>query len=241
MGIEVFFTTMTPLQTGPQKNYKYYDLIMAAFVTILLCSNLIGASKVCTLGGFTFGAGVLFFPISYIFGDVLTEVYGYQRSRKVVWAGFAAMAFASFMAWIVLALPPAQGWPHQAAYETVFGGTYRIVAASLIAYVAGEFVNSYVLAKMKILTQGRHLWSRVIGSTIFGEGVDSIIFYPIAFWGIWSNSLVFKVMLSNYCIKVGWETVITPVTYRVVAFLKRAENEDYYDYDTNFTPFSLRT
>ncbi len=232
---------MTPLQTGPQKNYKYYDLIMAAFVTILLCSNLIGASKVCTLGGFTFGAGVLFFPISYIFGDVLTEVYGYQRSRKVVWAGFAAMAFASFMAWIVLALPPAQGWPHQAAYETVFGGTYRIVAASLIAYVAGEFVNSYVLAKMKILTQGRHLWSRVIGSTIFGEGVDSIIFYPIAFWGIWSNSLVFKVMLSNYCIKVGWETVITPVTYRVVAFLKRAENEDYYDYDTNFTPFSLRT
>jgi uncharacterized integral membrane protein (TIGR00697 family) len=224
----------------PEKHYRYYDLIMAAFVTILLCSNLIGASKVCTIGGFTFGAGVLFFPISYIFGDVLTEVYGYKRSRKVVWAGFAAMAFASFMAWIVLSLPPASGWPHQAAYETVFGGTYRIVAASLIAYLAGEFVNSYVLAQMKILTQGRHLWSRVIGSTIFGEGVDSLIFYPIAFWGLWPNALVVKVMFSNYCIKVGWETIITPVTYRVVAFLKRAENEDYYDIDTNFTPFSLR-
>ncbi|MDR3608771.1 MAG: queuosine precursor transporter [Oligoflexia bacterium] len=222
------------------KQFRYYDLIMAAFVTILLCSNLIGASKVCTLGGITFGAGVLFFPISYIFGDVLTEVYGYQRSRKVVWAGFGAMAFASFMAWLVLALPPASGWPYQAAYETVFGGTYRIVIASLLAYFAGEFANSYVLAKMKILTQGRHLWTRVIGSTIVGEGVDSIIFYPVAFLGIWPTSLVVKVMISNYCIKVGWETLITPMTYRVVAFLKRAENEDYYDYDTDFTPFSLR-
>jgi queuosine precursor transporter len=224
----------------PTRTFKYYDFIMVAFVTLLLCSNLIGASKVCTVWGFTFGAGVLFFPISYIFGDILTEVYGYKRSRKVVWAGFGAMIFASFMAWVVLALPPAAGWTEQKAYETVFGGTWRIVVASLVAYFAGEFTNSYVLAKMKILTQGRHLWTRVIGSTIVGEGVDSVIFYPLAFYGIWPDSLVIKVMFSNYCIKVGWETVITPVTYRVVSFLKRAEKEDYYDYDTDFTPFSLR-
>jgi queuosine precursor transporter len=223
------------------RTYKYYDLVMAAFVTVLLCSNLIGASKVCTLWGFTFGAGVLFFPISYIFGDVLTEVYGYARSRKVVWAGFGAMIFASFMTWFVLSLPPAEGWVHQAAFKTVFGGTPRIVVASLIAYFAGEFTNSYVLAKMKIRTQGRFLWMRTIGSTIVGEGIDSLIFYPLAFWGLWPNELVIKVLISNYMIKVFWETVMTPVTYQVVGFLKRAEKEDYFDYDTRFTPFSLET
>ena len=219
--------------------YKYYDLVMASFVTILLCSNLIGAAKVCTVWGFTFGAGVLFFPISYIFGDILTEVYGYARARKVVWAGFGAIIFASFMSWVVVSLPPAVGWNDQRAYESVFGQTPRIVFASLAAFFAGEFANSFVLAKMKILTSGRHLWTRTIGSTIVGEGVDSLVFYPLAFLGVWQNRLVLTVMISNYVIKVLWEVVVTPVTYLVVGFLKEAEQEDYYDYDTDFTPFSL--
>ena len=224
----------------PPRVYRYYDLVMAAFVTVLLCANLIGASKIASVSGFTFGAGVLFFPISYVFGDVLTEVYGYARARKVVWAGFGALVFASVMSAIVLAFPPAPGWPHQAAFETVFGGTPRIALASLVAYFAGEFTNSLVLAKMKIASGGRHLWARTIGSTIAGEAVDSAIFYPLAFLGVWSGAQVVAVMISNYAIKVLWEAVMTPVTYRVVSFLKRAEAEDYYDRDTDFTPFSLK-
>ena len=222
-----------------RKSYKYYDLVMALFVTILLCSNLIGAAKVVTVWGFTFGAGVLFFPISYIFGDVLTEVYGYARARKVVWAGFSAIIFASFMSFVVVSLPPAAGWNDQRAYEAVFGQTPRIVFASLTAFFAGEFANSFVLAKMKLLTKGRMLWARTIGSTIVGEGVDSLVFYPVAFLGVWDRSLVVQVMISNYMIKVAWEAIVTPVTYQVVGFLKRAEHEDYYDVDTNFTPFSI--
>ncbi len=221
------------------KNFRYYDFIMAAFVCILLCSNLIGASKIATVAGFTFGAGVLFFPISYVFGDVLTEVYGYARARKVVWAGFAALIFASFMSWFVLKLPPAEGWIHQEAFQTVFGSTPRLVLGSLIAFFCGEFCNSFVLAKMKILTKGKALWSRTIGSTIVGEGVDSALFYPIAFYGLWPNDLLIKVMISNYFIKVGWEVVITPFTYLIVNALKRAEGVDHYDTNTNFTPFSL--
>jgi uncharacterized integral membrane protein (TIGR00697 family) len=230
-----------PQASGPRRSYRYYDLVMAAFVTVLLCANVIGAAKVARLFGITFGAGVLFFPISYIFGDVLTEVYGYARARKVVWAGFGALAFASFMSWAILAFPPAPGWPHQAAYETVFGATPRIVLASLIAYFCGEFCNSYLLAKMKLRTHGRLLWTRTIGSTIVGEAVDSAVFYPIAFLGVWSSALVLQVMLSNYAIKVLWEVVMTPVTYRVVGFLKHAEDEDYFDRNTDFTPFSLQT
>jgi queuosine precursor transporter len=222
-----------------RRTYRYYDLVMASFVTVLLCANLIGASKVCQVFGFTFGAGVLFFPLSYVFGDVLTEVYGYARARKVVWAGFAALAFASLMTLSVLAFPPAPGWEHQAAFETVFGGTPRIAAASLVAYFCGEFCNSYVLAKMKVLTSGRSLWMRTIGSTIVGEAVDSAIFYPLAFAGAWPGAQVLAVMKGNYLLKVGWEVVMTPVTYRIVGFLKRAENEDYYDRDTDFTPFSI--
>jgi queuosine precursor transporter len=225
----------------PTRTYRYYDLVMAAFVTVLLCANLIGASKVATLFGFTFGAGVLFFPISYVFGDILTEVYGYARARKVVWAGFGAMIFASFMSAVILAFPPAEGWPHQAAFETVFGGTWRIVGASLVAYFSGEFCNSFVLAKLKLRTQGRLLWLRTIGSTIVGEAVDSAIFYPLAFLGIWSSDLVIKVMLTNYVLKVLWEVFMTPFTYGIVNFLKRAEHEDYFDRNTDFTPFSLRT
>jgi uncharacterized integral membrane protein (TIGR00697 family) len=227
------------------RTYKYYDLVMAAFVTVLLCSNLIGAAKPCEVQVFgyayTFTAGVLFFPISYIFGDVLTEVYGYARARKVVWSGFGALIFAAFMIAVVLRFPPAADWHGQAAIESVFGSTWRIVLASLVAYFCGEFCNSFVLAKMKILTSGRFLWMRTIGSTIVGEAVDSAIFYPMAFFGLWPRELVLKVMLGNYLLKVGWEVVNTPVTYWVVNFLKRAEREDYYDRGTNFTPFSLET
>jgi uncharacterized integral membrane protein (TIGR00697 family) len=216
---------------------------MAAFVTVLLCANLIGAAKAARLGPFTFGAGVLFFPLSYVFGDVLTEVYGYARARKVVWAGFGAMAFASFMSFVVLALPPAPGdWnlSYHGAMTTVFGNTPRLVLASLIAYFCGEFCNSFVLAKLKLRTEGRMLWLRTIGSTIVGEAMDSLIFYPLAFYGLWSNEQLVRILITNYCLKVGWEVVMTPVTYRVVNFLKRAESEDYFDRDTNFTPFSLK-
>ncbi|MCP3960238.1 MAG: queuosine precursor transporter [bacterium] len=212
---------------------------MAAFVTILLCSNLIGVPKVSTVFGYTYGAGILFFPISYVFGDILTEVYGYSRSRKVIWAGFAALFFASVMSWVIVALPPAPGWTQQENVEAIFGQTPRIACASFIAYWCGEFSNSYVLAKMKIWTAGRHLWMRTIGSTIVGEGVDSLIFYPLAFVGVWTNELVVQVMIANYLIKTGLETVLTPVTYKVVGFLKRAEQEDYYDRDTNFSPFHV--
>ena len=227
------------METRVIKKFKYYDLIMAAFVTVLLCSNIIGAEKVVTVAGFSFGAGILFFPISYFFNDILTEVYGYARSRKVVWAGFGAMGFASIMSWVVVSLPPAQGWIHQSAYEVVFGQTPRIVAASLLAFFSGEFVNSYTLAKMKVFTTGRFLWMRTIGSTIAGEAADSLIFYPVAFYGFWPNDLLITVMITNYVIKVSWEVIATPITYKVVGFLKRKEHEDYYDKDTNFTPFSI--
>ncbi len=222
-----------------RRAYKYYDLVMASFVTVLLCSNIIGAEKVVNIYGFSFGAGVLFFPISYIFNDVLTEVYGYARSRKVIWAGFGALIFASFMSWFVRKLPPDPNWHYQEAYDIVFGQTPRIVIASITAFWAGEFTNSFVLAKMKLLTRGKFLWTRTIGSTIAGEAVDSLIFYPVAFYGFWANELLLKVMFTNYAIKVGWEAVITPVTYKVVNFLKKAENEDYYDWDTDFNPFKV--
>jgi len=221
--------------------YKYYDLVMVSFVTVLLCSNLIGVGKVCRIAGYTVGAGVFFFPISYIFGDILTEVYGYARTRRVIWAGFAALGFASLMSWAVIALPPAPDWPHQAAYEIVYGQTPRIVAASLAAFWAGDFVNSYVLAKLKLKTEGRFLWLRTIGSTVVGQGVDSLIFYPLAFLGEWPAPLVLAVMTSNFLIKVGVEAVMTPLTYLVVGFLKRAEGEDYYDSGTDFNPFKIET
>jgi uncharacterized integral membrane protein (TIGR00697 family) len=225
--------------------YKYYDLIMAGFVCVLLCANLIGVSKVTEVQlfgtSFAFGAGNLFFPLSYLFGDMLTEVYGYARSRKVVWAGFGALAFASFMSFVVVHMPPARGWGGQAVIEAAFGSTWRIALASLVGYFCGEFMNSFVLAKLKVLTQGRRLWLRTIGSTIAGEACDTVVFYPLAFYGVWSNELLLSVMGANYVIKVGWEVVATPITYRVVSGLKRAENEDYFDRDTDFTPFSLET
>lgn len=223
------------------RTYRYYDLILGAFVTVLLCSNLIGASKLAVVGGFEFGAGILFFPLSYVFGDILTEVYGYERSRRVVWAGFAALLFATVMSAMVVALPPAPTYEKQAALQTIFGSTWRITLGCLVGYSAGEFTNSYVLAKMKVRTGGRHLWARTIGSTIAGEAVDSLLFYPIAFWNsdLLPNDAVVTMMVTNYGLKVLWEVLLTPVTYRVVAWLKRVENEDYYDRDTDFTPFRL--
>jgi uncharacterized integral membrane protein (TIGR00697 family) len=229
----------------PPRTYKYYDLIMASFVCVLLCANLIGVSKVTRVSvlghGFTFGAGNLFFPLSYLFGDLLTEVYGYARSRKVVWAGFGALAFASFMSFVVVHMPPAPNWHGQATIEAAFGSTWRIALASLIGYFCGEFANSYTLAKLKLRTRGRILWLRTIGSTIVGEACDTAVFYPLAFYGVWSDDLLLSVMAANYVIKVSWEAVATPITYRVVHALKRAENEDFYDRDTDFTPFSLST
>jgi hypothetical protein len=223
------------------RNYRYYDLVLVGFVTVYLCSNLIGPAKPATVWGFTFGAGVLFFPISYIFGDILTEVYGYARARKVIWCGFAAMAFAALMATIVVALPPAAGWPNQAAYETVFGQTPRIVMASMIAYCCGEFVNSFVLAKMKLAAGGKRMSLRFVTSTICGEGVDSLLFYPIAFYGVWNNDVLLKVMAAQWGLKVAVEVLFLPLTVVIVNALKKAENEDCYDRDTAFTPFSLKT
>jgi uncharacterized integral membrane protein (TIGR00697 family) len=222
---------------------------MAAFVTVLLCSNFIGAAKQTTvdlplLGATTFSAGVLFFPISYIFGDILTEVYGYGRDRRVVWAGFGALAFASLMAWVVVSLPPAGSEfmkTYQANLEGVFGNSWRIALGSMIAFWCGSFSNAYVLAKMKVWMSGRRLWTRTIGSTVVGELVDSSLFYFIAFYGIWATGDVIKIAIAQYLLKTSWEVVMTPVTYRVVAFLKRTEHEDYYDRDTNFTPFTLKT
>ena len=231
----------------PARQYRYYDLVMMAFVVVLVCSNLIGPAKIASVdlpfwGPFVFGAGVIFFPISYVFGDILTEVYGYARARRVIWAGFAGLGFASLMAYVVVALPPDPQWKNQQAYEIAFGSTWRIAAASMFAYFCGEFVNSYVLAKMKLMTAGKWLWSRTIGSTIVGEAVDSALFYPLAFYasGILPDEIIPKLMLSQFVVKVGVEVVFTPVTYKVVAFLKRAEQEDYYDRGTDFNPFALK-
>lgn len=227
--------------------FRTYDLVMAAFVSILLLSNVLGAGKVAQvtlpgIGPWPFGAGILFFPVSYVIGDVLTEVYGYARARRVIWAGFAALLFMAFMSFVVVALPPAPDWTNQAAYEAIFGQVPRIVFASIIAFWAGEFVNSYVMARMKVWTKGRYLWTRTIGSTFAGQGVDSLIFYPLAFWGAagWSNDLVLQVLATQWALKVGWEALLTPVTYLVVGWLKRREGVDVFDEATDFTPFAAR-
>jgi uncharacterized integral membrane protein (TIGR00697 family) len=228
------------------RHFKYYDFVMAAYVCVLLCSNLIGPAKETTIplpfgGSLTFLAGVLFFPISYIFGDILTEVYGYGRDRRVVWAGFGALIFASLMAAMVVHLPPsARSLPDQPAVEAIFGNTPRIVVASILAFLCGTFVNSYVLAKMKIWTKGRWLWTRLVGSTLCGELVDSVLFTFLAFYGRIPLPHLLLIMVTQYALKSIWEIIATPLTYRVVAFLKKAENEDYYDINTNFTPFSLK-
>jgi uncharacterized integral membrane protein (TIGR00697 family) len=222
------------------RQFKYYDFVMAAFVCIMLCSNVIGAPKVFSLGPMSFGAGILFFPVSYLFGDILTEVYGYAMTRRVVWTGFAALIFATITSWLVLKLPPAPGWSEQPAFETVFGATWRIVLGSLTAFLFGEFCNSYTLAKLKIASKGKHLWLRFVVSTIVGEGIDTLIFYPLAFYALWTNALLLKVMLSSYLFKVVWEILATPFTYIFVGWLKRAEKIDFFDYNTNFSPFHIK-
>nr|WP_240653279.1 queuosine precursor transporter [Sphingomonas crocodyli] len=226
---------------------RYFDFMMAAFVTILLLSNVLGAGKVAIIdlpgiGPWPFGAGILFFPIGYVLGDVLTEVYGYARARRCIWAGTAAMLFMALMSYVVVALPPAPDWTGQAAYEAVFGQVPRIVIASICAFWAGEFVNSFVMAKMKVWSKGDHLWMRTIGSTIAGQGVDSLIFYPLAFWGAagWTNALVLKVLATQWILKVSWEVILTPLTYLVVGFLKKREGVDIYDQSTDFTPFATK-
>lgn len=235
--------------TAPlSRRYRYYDLLLAAFVVVLLCSNLIGAGKVAVitlplLGEVSYGAGILFFPISYLFGDILTEVYGYAHDRRAVWAGFAALVFAALMSLVVLSLTPAAGDymnHYQSALDTVFGNTWRIVLASIAAFWVGSMANAYVLAKLKIWTQGRHLWLRTIGSTAVGEAFDSALFYMLAFYAIWPTQQVIAVALAQYVLKTGWEVVMTPVTYRVVGWLKRRENENYFDTDTQFTPFRIK-
>ncbi|MDO8740440.1 MAG: queuosine precursor transporter [Candidatus Woesearchaeota archaeon] len=230
-------TALKPKQR--ETNFKYFDIILGLFVAVLLISN-IASSKILNLGPFTFDGGTILFPLAYIFGDVLTEVYGYKRSRKVIWTGFFSIILASVIFWIVGILPPANGWENQKAYDAILGIVPRIVLGSLVAYFAGEFSNSYVLAKMKIWTKGRWLWTRTIGSTIVGEGVDTLLFVLIAFLGILPLSLLIAVIISNYVFKVGVEVLFTPVTYKIVKFLKIKENEDYYDRKTNFNPFAAK-
>ena len=261
----------------PPVTFRYYDLVMAGFVTILLLSNLIGAAKLTFIdvpfwpqgwwpapdGVFIYGAGILFFPLGYVIGDVLTEIYGFARARRVIWVGTAAMLFLAFMSYVVTALPAFDGWECSASgfggprpltstadpaipggaicqetYVSVFGSTWRIVVASITAFWAGEFVNSFVMAKMKVWTKGRALWSRTIGSTFVGQGVDSLIFYPVAFLGIWTPQAVVTVMITNWALKVAWEAALTPVTYAVVNRLKRAEGVDLFDLETDFSPFA---
>lgn len=222
-----------------QRVYRYYDLVMVAFVAVLMISN-VASSKIVVLGPFTFDGGTLLFPLSYIFGDILTEVYGYARSRRVIWAGFAAAALMALVFAAVGALPPAPGWEQQPAFEAILGLTPRIVIASLVAYWVGSFSNAWVMARLKLATQGRWLWLRTIGSTLVGEGIDTLLFVLIAFWGVLPGSLLWAVVISNYVFKCGLEAAFTPITYRVVNGLKRAEREDYYDHHTDFNPFRAR-
>ena len=228
-------------------HFRYFDFVMCAMVVVLLLSNVIGAEKrsfvnLPGIGPWPFGAGILFFPVSYLIDDVLTEVYGYARARRAIWAGFTALAFMALMEWTVVHLPVASGWTGQEAYERVFGSGWRIIVASMAAFFVGDFIESATMAKLKIWSQGRKLWLRFWGSTIVGEGVDSLIFYPLAFYGMadWPVSALGEVMLSQFILKVSWEVLLTPVTYAVVGWLKRKEGVDVYDIGTNFTPFTTQ-
>lgn len=220
------------------KAFRHLDTITALFVAVLLISN-ITSTKILDFGIFTFDGGTLLFPLSYIFGDILTEVYGYGRSRKVIWLGFISAALMSITLILVGVLPAASDWPHQDAYEQILGLTPRIVLASLIAYFAGEFSNAVVLAKLKVMTQGRWLWTRTIGSTLIGQGIDTMLFVAIAFTGILPGSLLAALIISNYVFKCGVEILFTPITYWITGWLKQQEHEDYYDRNTNFNPFRL--
>lgn len=220
------------------KAFKHLDTITVLFVTVLLISN-VASTKIVAFGPLTFDGGTILFPLSYIFGDILTEVYGYARSRKVIWLGFAAALLMSLTFIAVGALPPAADWQYQTAYEQILGLTPRIVLASLIAYFAGEFSNSFILAKLKILTQGKRLWMRTIGSTLMGQLIDTVLFILIAFTGVFPGSLLWTLIVSNYVFKCGVEVLFTPITYWITGWLKQQEREDYYDIETDFNPFHL--
>ncbi len=237
-----------PITNMETRNYKYLDLITAVFITALLVSNVV-ASKTADLFGYTIGVGIFVFPISYIFGDILTEVYGYRRSRRVIWMGFASVALASIIFFLCDLAPPAEGFKHQDAFHTILGQSPMILIASITAYFCGEFCNSYVMAKMKIWSEGRHLWMRTIGSTIVGEGVDSVIFYPLAFMvfpmllgftdAVWPTGVLLAVTVNNYILKVLLEVLATPATYLIVNKLKASEHEDVFDRETDFNPFLI--
>jgi len=224
--------------TNKTTPFRYFDILLGIFVAIILISN-IASTKILVLWKFTFDGGTILFPLSYIFGDVLTEVYGYKRSRRVIWTGFFSAGLMSLVLWIVQVLPPASDWPNQAAYEALIGFVPRIVLGSLVAYFAGEFSNSYILSRMKVKMKGRYLWMRTIGSTLVGEGIDTFIFCVVAFYGRIPDSLLFSIVVSNYIFKCGIEIVFTPVTYVFVSFLKRKEREDHYDYGINYNPFTM--
>ncbi|HNZ68359.1 MAG TPA: queuosine precursor transporter [Prolixibacteraceae bacterium] len=220
----------------PAASFRYFDVIMALFVAVLLISN-IASTKILTLWKFTFDGGTILFPMSYIFGDILTEVYGYRRSRKVIWTGFFATLMMSLILWVVQVLPPAGEWPYQEAFEKVIGFVPRIVLASLVAYFAGEFTNSWLLSRLKLLMEGKYLWMRTIGSTLAGEGIDTLLFCLIAFYGLLPGNLLLTVFLSNYIFKCTVEILFTPVTYAGVRFLKKRENIDVYDRGISYNPF----
>jgi len=222
-----------------KESFKYYSIISTLFVATLMISNVV-ATKLFSLGPLIFTGGILIFPITYIFGDILTEVYGYSRSRRIIWTGFFSLIFMAFIFWIVGLLPPAPTWQNQDAYLLILGFVPRIVLASIIGYWAGEFANSFVLAKMKLLTKGKHLWARTISSTIAGEGVDTALFVLIGFYGVISGAILLMAILSGYIFKVAYEAAATPITYKIVGFLKKAEGIDHYDYNTRFSPFSFK-
>jgi uncharacterized integral membrane protein (TIGR00697 family) len=233
---------MSPEQ--PSRTYRYLDLVLGLFIAVLIVSNLTSSAKIVVLGPFTFDGGTLLFPLSYIFGDVLTEVYGYSTSRRVIWIGFLATALFSLTVWLVGLLPAEAGWAERVgmeAYNAILGGTPRIVLASLLAYWAGAFSNAFVLARLKVATQGRWLWTRTISSTIVGQAVDTGLFVLIAFAGTMGSDLLLSIIASNYVFKVGVEVVFTPITYAVVGWLKRGEGADVFDTATNFNPFQLAT
>jgi len=244
-------TALRGSKSAPERRYLYFDLVMAGFVTVLIVSNIASSAKLVDWGVSVFGirlafdAGTILFPVSYIFGDVLTEVYGYRRSRRVIWVGFACLAVSALVLWLVRIMPGEAGWlagGGQQAYLLALGGmsTGGIVLASLVAYFAGEFSNSFVLAKMKILTRGKWLWTRTVGSTLVGEAVDTTIFVAIAsLTGVFPWTVFVTLVLTNYIFKVAIEAAMTPVTYRVVHVLKKAEQEDWYDHDTDWNPFAF--
>lgn len=221
------------------RQFKYLDIITVFFVAFLLISNVV-ASKILMLGPLAIDGGGLLFPLTYIFGDILTEVYGYKRTRKAIWLGLSANLLMASMFMLVGILPPAADWPNQDAYMAILGQSSRIVLASVTAYAIGEFINSFILAKMKIWTKGKLLWSRTIGSTIVGEAFDTTVFMVIAFWGVLPTDLFILVGLSGYLLKVAIEILFTPFTYLIINFLKKKENEDYYDTKTNFNPFASK-